>query len=58
MSLKLQPRKITGINYTLFCSLPKMWVDFHNITKKDMIDVTMSDDEEGRCLILRPLKQT
>jgi len=56
MSLKLEPRKVTAINYTLFVSLPKMWVDFHNITKGQSVGIEVSDDQEGRVLILRPYK--
>ena len=57
MSLKLEPRKVTAINYTLFVSLPKMWADYHNVTKGQSIGLEISDDEEGRILILRPLKE-
>ena len=57
MSLKLKPRSITNINYSFLISLPKEWTDFHGLQKKDRVAVEIGDDQEGRALILRPMKQ-
>jgi len=57
MTLKLKPRKIVGINYSKFITLPKMWIDYHKLDRNDFVSVEVSDDEEGRYLILKPLER-
>lgn len=57
MSFELEPRKILGINYSLLITLPKVWLDYHNLKKKDKVTITMTDDDQGRYLILKPLKK-
>ena len=54
MALKLRPRCITNIHYTLLVSLPKDWLALHDLSKRDKIAIEIGDEQEGRPLILRP----
>jgi len=57
MSLKLRPRCITNIHYSLLVSLPKDWLALHDLSRRDKLSLEIGDEQEGRPLILRPLKK-
>jgi len=56
MTLKLKPRKLVSINYSFLITLPKVWLDFHEFNPHDKVALEITDDEQGRALILRPLQ--
>jgi len=54
--LKLKNHKICKINYSYLIFLPMMWLEYHNLHRGDVLSLEITDDEDGRALIIRPAK--
>ena len=56
MTLKLDNRRVVKMGNSLMLTLPPTWTTHHKLTEKDLLEITITDDEQGRLLILKPLK--
>lgn len=57
MTMKLESKRPLAIGYSLLLTLPKMWTNYHRLSKKDRIELEITDDGDGRALVLRPMKK-
>ena len=56
MTLKLTNRKTIRIGNSVLLTLPPEWIIYHQLKGRDLLELQITDDEAGRLLILKPIK--
>lgn len=54
--IRLNRKRIIKLGGSLIISLPKVWLNQHRLNEDTLVELKMSNEEDGCKLILEPIK--